>query len=349
LNDLPQYVFDGQPAAGETREVAPGVFWLRMPLPFKLDHINLWLLKDGDGWTIVDCGINRDPVKAAWERVFAQRFGGRPLKRVIVTHYHPDHVGLAGWLTQRFGVRLWMPLAEWAFARMISQDQSDASHEAARAFYRAAGFDEAQMAAFESRRDRYAANVSPIPAVYRRYGEGGVIDIDGRGWRVVVGTGHSPEHACLYCTELNVLISGDQILPKISPNVSLWPSEPEGNPLRLFLDSLNKFRDLPADTLILPSHNWPFLGLHARLDALAHHHDERLAATWATCAEPASGVDVLKRLFQRELDAHQLMFAIGESLAHLHFLAAEGRLERTLGPDGIHRFRQIASAAHAAA
>lgn len=343
MNDVPRSAFDGVPALSETREVAPGVWWLRMPLPFKLDHINLWLLEDGDGWTIVDTGIARDEVKDAWEHISAARFAGRPLKRVIVTHFHPDHAGLAGWLTARFSVRLWMPLAEWAFARMMSQDTSDATHEAARAFYRATGFDPAQMAAFETRRNRYAANVSPIPPVIRRVGEGEVIPIGGRGWRVIVGTGHSPEHACLYCEELCVLISGDQILPKISPNVSVWPHEPDANPLRLFLDSLRKFRGLAPDTLVLPSHNWPFTGLHSRLDGLAHHHDERLEATWQACARPASGVDVLRRLFSRELDAHQLLFAIGESLAHLHFLVGEGRLERTLGPDGVYRFVQHAA------
>lgn len=340
MTEKPHYVFEGEPVPGETREAAPGVLWLRMTLPFKLDHINLWLLADGDGWTAVDTGIARDETKAAWEKIAADRFRGRPLKRLIVTHFHPDHVGLAGWMTERFDVPLWMPIMEWGTARTISQDTSEETHAQAMAFYRRSGFDAGQLATFDGRRNRYAANVSPIPASFRRYGDGDEIDIDGKAWRVIVGTGHSPEHACLYCEALNVLISGDQILPRISPNVSVWPGEPEADPLARYLRSLKRFRGLPAETLVLPSHDWPFLGLPGRLDALAHHHDERLEETFAACAVPSTGTEVLKRLFTRELDPHQLMFAIGESLSHLNHLIGQGRVRREQRTDGVLLYRQ---------
>jgi len=337
------YAFEGHPAAGETREVAPGVFWLRMPLPFKLDHINLWLLADDDGWTIVDTGIAREEVRDAWERVFADRFADRPLKRVIVTHFHPDHMGLAGWLVERFGVPLWTPLGEWAFGRMLSLDTGELSLAEFHSFYQSAGFDAALLGLVQKRRNAYPQRVSPIPAAFRRIQDGEAIVINGRVWRVIVGTGHSPEHASLFCEDLRVMIAGDQVLPRISPNISVWPQEPEADPLRLYLASLPRFRSLPADTLVLPSHDGPFTGLHGRLDDLAHHHDDRLAATLDACTEPRTGLDVLKRLFKRELDAHQLFFAIGESLAHLHYLMGRGEVGRQRREDGAYVFARSAA------
>ena len=335
-----RYVTERLPESGETITVAPGVLWLRMPLPFRLNHINLWLLEDGDGWTIVDTGIALDNVKEAWEKIFATHFTKRSVKRVIVTHFHPDHMGLAGWLTERFGVELWATLGEWACGRMISLDTGEGILKILRRFYHEAGFGADRMALVEKRRARYAQQVSPIPARHRRIDDGETIEIGGRDWRIIVGSGHSPEHACLYCADLGVLISGDQILPRISPNVSVWPQEPEANPLRRYLDSLELFRGLPAKVLVLPSHDTPFTGLETRLDQLAHHHDDRLDDTLVACTEPSTAVDVLGRLFKRQLDDHELFFAIGESLAHLHFLMAGGGIERRRRDDGVHLFRR---------
>lgn len=332
--------FADAPAPGEAIAVAPGVHWLRFPLPFKLDHVNLWLLEDGDGWCVVDTGIDRPESRAAWEAVAERLFKGLPLTRLIVTHFHPDHLGLAGWLRKRFGAELWMTLGEWALGRMLALDTGGDFMPDFRRFYGAAGFDAEAMAVVEARGNPYAPKVHPIPASYRRLSDGDEVAIGGKGWRVMVGHGHSPEHASLWCEALGLLISGDQILPRISPNISVWPQEPEADPLRLYLDSLPRFRPLPAETLVLPSHDRPFRGLHARLDQLEHHHDARLAETLEACAEPRAAVDILKRLFDRPLDDHQLFFAIGESLAHLHFLVGEGKLERrraTGNPDLYHR------------
>jgi len=338
------YPFDGVPTNGEIREAAPGVFWVRMPLPFRLDHINLWLIEEDDGWTVIDTGIACDETKAAWERIVAGRLGGKPLRRMIVTHFHPDHVGLAGWMAERFGAALWMPFAEWAFARVLGAGSGAAAEEGYRRFYRAAGFGPDLMALVGARSGNYATRVSPIPFAVRRIEDGEIVVIGGRDWRVIVGGGHSHEHASLYCAELGVLIAGDQILPQISPNVSVWPSEPEADPLRHFLDALEKFRGLPADTLVLPGHRRPFTGLPGRLDALARHHDERLARTWAACAVPRTGLDVLNVLFEQALDGHQVFFAIGESLAHLHFLIGRGRMRRTRRADGVELFERAGDA-----
>lgn len=337
------YAYDAAPALGDTIEVAPGVHWLRMPLPFKLDHINLWLLEDnaedGDGWTIVDTGINRDEVRDAWETVFAGHFSdAKPLKRVMVTHFHPDHFGLAGWLTRRFGVPLWMPREEWAQARMLSLETGETSRDAFLRFYHAAGFDKEMMAVAKGRSGRYAKLVSRAPASFIRITDGAEIVINGRTWRSIVGTGHSPEHACLYSAELDVLISGDQVLPKITPNISVWPQEPEADPLALFLGSLDKLRGLGPDTLVLPSHKLPFHGLDGRIDELQGHHAERLGETLNICSEPVNGVEVLRQLFQRELDTHQLFFAIGEALAHLHYLMGQEKIRRRQDDNGVHEF-----------
>jgi len=338
----PDYPFEGVPETGTTMEVAPGIHWLRMPLPFALNHINLWLLEDGDGWTIVDTGIATDEVKEAWLVIADTHFTEqKPLKRVIVTHFHPDHMGLAGWLCERFDVPLTATLSEWTYARMLSMDTPETLSDGFHAFYRAAGFDDEMIKSVNGRVGRYGKIVSRVPTELNRVLEGDDISINNRGWRVIVGTGHAPEHMCLYCDDLKVLISGDQILPRISPNVSIWPQEPEGDPLALYLSSIYKFRDLPGDTLVLPSHDWPFRGLIERLDDLAGHHVERLNDTHAACKEPSSGVDILKVLFTRELDSHQLFFAVGESLAHAHHLVAQGRMTRTTDDDGVHRFLAV--------
>jgi glyoxylase-like metal-dependent hydrolase (beta-lactamase superfamily II) len=343
MSFIPEYVFDGEPALGETMEVAPGIHWLRMPLPFKLDHINLWLLEDGDGWTIVDTGICTDEVKAAWETLFSGAMQGRPVKRVVVTHFHPDHAGLAGWLTARFDVPLVMPLTEWTFGRMLFLDGQEQSVDAFRAFYQHAGFTAEMMETVGRRAGGYKHIVSPIPAAFERISDGDVIEIGGRQWRMIVGRGHSPEHACLYCDEADVLISGDQVLPKISPNVSVWPQEPDGRPLGLFIDSINRLREqIGGDPLVLPSHNWPFKGVHERLDDLDAHHVERLDATVEALYAPSTGVEVLYRLFKRELDEHQTFFAIGETLAHLHHLLEDGRAVRTRRDDGVDIFTRAA-------
>ena len=333
---------EAPPASGEVTEVAEGVLWLRMTLPFVLNHINLWLLEDGPGWTIVDTGIANEDTKAVWERIFAETLGGKPVTRVLVTHFHPDHMGLAGWLCRRWQAPLWTTEGEWLWARSLSLDADDASFvEEQRPFYRRTGIDAQAIATFAGRGNPYRGRVTPIPRSFERLQDGSELRIGGRLWRVVVGRGHAPEHACLYCPELRLFISGDQVLPKISPNVGVWPTEPEGNPLALFLSSLEKVRGAVLDdVLVLPSHNLPFRGLHARIEQLAQHHDERLAECEAACAAPKTVAEIVPVLFRRTLDAHQLGFALGEALAHLHYLVQTGRLARTRREDGIDLFRR---------
>ncbi len=329
-----------EPAA--TIEVAPGVLWLRLGLPFKLDHVNVWLIEDGDGWTAVDTGLHDQRTCRIWQRVLEDRLGGRPLRRVIATHFHPDHVGMAGWLAEQTGSSLWMPEREWRMARLLTAPVTD--HDLAEfvEFYRRAGFPADMEAVCRARIRHYARCVSRIPELAQPLEEDDVIAIGGRGWRVLIGAGHSPQQAVLYCPEIGVLISGDQVLPEISPNVSVVPRESANDPLGDFLASLPRFLDLPADTRVLPSHRWPFAGLHERVHTLLHHHDDRLAATLAACGQPSSGLTILKALFERELDDHQLFFAIGETLAHLCHLIHRGQIRRIDGEDGVHLYERVA-------
>lgn len=337
---------DTLPTTGAVFPLAPGLGWLRMPLPFALDHINLWLIRDerdgSEGWSAVDCGVPSDATKAAWEQVFADGMNGLGLLRVIATHCHPDHVGLSDWLCSRFQAPFWATAGEYGFARMMSAALPGVDGTAAIPHFERHGLiDPALRDRMGERRNYYPSLVPAMPHAYTRMQDGDRIAIGAHRWRVITGFGHSPEHAALYCEELNVLISGDMVLPRISTNVSVFAVEPEGNPLQLYLHSLGKFQDLPADVLVLPSHGRPFRGLHTRIEQLREHHRARLAEVMQAATKPVSAVDIVPVMFRRPLDAHQLSFALGEALAHLHKLWFDGLVRRISCEDGIIRFHLI--------
>lgn len=340
-----QYPFgDAMPAPGGTMEVAPGVKWIRMALPFALDHINLWLLRDEidgrAGWTIVDCCITRDEAKAQWEEIFASQLEGLPVLRVLVTHMHPDHIGLAHWLCARWNAPLWISATDYNAARIGSQSTTGFGGESAAKFFASHGLtDPESIEKIRGRASYYPSMVPDVPRSFRRLQDGQGVAIGGRAWRCISGYGHAPEHMALYCDDLHLLISGDMMLPRISTNVSVYDVEPESNPLAAFLDSIDKFAHLPADTLTLPSHGKPFRGLQARIAQLHDHHRDRLAEVLQACTvAPQSAADVLPVLFKRKLDLHQTTFAMGEAIAHLHLLWFGGQLRRLPGTDGIYRF-----------
>src|SRR5438105_6485376 len=266
------YPFPEVPAPGTTLEVAPGVRWLSMPLPFQLDHINLWLLEDDEGTTIVDTGIANDETRARWERIFATV---TDVKRVILTHYHPDHAGNAAWICSRFAVELWTTQGEYLTAHAVRERGAGYTTEAVLAVFRKNGLDEERARAMSSDRNRYAELVPDFPHSYRRIIDGDRVQVGKYQWRAIVGHGHAPEHLSLYCEALNVVIAGDMLLSTISTNVSVWSIDPEGDPLRLFLESISRYRELPDDVLVLPSHGKPFRGAHARVAQLEEHHRAR--------------------------------------------------------------------------
>ncbi|OYQ33636.1 hypothetical protein CHU95_14790 [Niveispirillum lacus] len=316
-------------------QTAPGVWGLRLPLPFQLNHINVWLLADRmdngrPAWTLIDTGVASNLTRSLWDQVAAEFLGTAPVRRVIVTHFHPDHIGLADWLCQRFDAPLCMTRTEWLLARMLCLDHSDEIAEAGRRFYSAMGLEAPVLAALTTRGNAYARGVPVVPATFDRLTQGDRLCIGDRTWTILTSGGHSPEHACLYSTDGEpVLIAGDMVLPRISPNVSVWPAEPFADPLAEFLDGLKRLRGLPADTLVLPSHGPVFQDLHGRIDALLHHHAERLAEAERDCSAGGRTVaEITHSMFNRTLDTHQMSFAAGEALAHLNHLVATGRLQR---------------------
>ncbi|RFB68095.1 MULTISPECIES: MBL fold metallo-hydrolase [unclassified Herbaspirillum] len=343
-----EYAFgDTLPAVGTTLEVAPGILWLRMGLPFALDHINLWLLEDEietptgrvRGWTAVDCGIATDATKESWESIFVTQLRGRPIIRVLVTHCHPDHIGLADWLCGRWNAPLWMSTGEYGFARLMSAGLPGADGTSAAPHFRRHGLvDEELITKLSGRNNYYKDLVPSVPLAYTRMQDQHTVRIGARDWRVITGFGHSPEHVSLYADEARLLISGDMVLPRISTNVSVFAIEPEANPVQQYLDSLKKYTGLSDDTLVLPSHGKPFRGLHTRITQLNDHHRARLAEVLEACATPKTAVEILPVMFKRPLDTHQLSFALGEAVAHLHKLWFDGVLQRRLGEDGIFRF-----------
>lgn len=334
------YPFETRPEFGESMPVVPGIVWLRSPLPFKLNHINLWLLEDGDGWTVADTGVFFDEAKAAWHKAFDGPMAGRPVDRIVVTHLHPDHIGCAGWLSETFDAPLWMTRGEYLLCRVLVADTGRTTPEAGNRFYRGAGFPLEAMDYYHKMFGMFGKYVSPVPEAYRRLQDGDCFEIGPDQWRVIIGRGHSPEHACLYCAERNLLISGDQLLPTISPNVSVYPTEPEANPLGDWLESLKMLKaSIPADVLVLPAHGRPFRGAHERLDVLIAEHNDGLDKLQVLCREPRRAVDVFPVLFKSEINKHNLILATGESVAHLNYLLDEGRIEVESDTDGVNWYR----------
>lgn len=330
------YPFEGAPSAGEAIAVASGVLWLRLSLPMALNHINLYAIEDGDGWAVVDAGLATDLSREGWATALAGVLGGRPVTRVICTHMHPDHIGLAGWLCEQFDAPLLMSRTEYVTARMLLADEALGPPAGAESFYRAAGWLDEQVARWRDGYGGFSRMVQDFPRDYRRVQDGDVLSIGGEDWRVVVGEGHSPEHVCLWREKDNVFIAGDQILPRISSNISIWPTEPEADPLGDWLRSLAALKDrLPDDLLVLPAHGEPFYGVTLRLEALIRGHETALKRLEKTLRAPCRAVDAFGALFARPVGDAVLGMATGEALAHLNYLERQGRVRRVRDGEGV--------------
>lgn len=327
------------PAPGSWTEVAPGVRWIRLPMPFRLDHINVWAVDDGEGWSLIDTGLNTDETVKAWQTLLVSGPMARPLTGVYVTHMHPDHVGLAGWFTRRTGAPLWITRLEYLSCRSALADSGREAPADGVAFYRRAGWEPDAIDTYRSRFGSFGRQIHALPDSFRRLEDGATLCIGGQDWKVIVGTGHSPEHACLYCPVLKLLVSGDQVLPRISSNVSVHPMEPEADPMADWYRSLASIKaQVPDDVLVLPAHNDCFRGLHARLDALRSGQDKAFERLRRTLAEPRRVVDVFGALFARPIDAADpplLSLATGESIACLNHLVRAGEARRWLDGEGV--------------
>jgi len=334
------------PAPGEPVQIAEGVYWVRFSMPMSLDHINLWLLEDDAGWTVVDTCLSMPSSRETWEQLFTGFMAGKPITRVICTHLHPDHVGLAGWLTERFGCELWMSREEFLMCRAMAGDTGREAPDVAIRFYHAAGYNEEQLDRYRNKFGNFGRAIAPLPDSFRRLVDRETITIGDRYWQVIVGSGHSPEHVSLYCPALKLLISGDQVLPRITPNVSVFPTEPEGDPLKEWLRSTARMREiLPDDLLVLPAHEAPFYGLHVRLSQILEAHKRDLKSLFDYLEQPRRAVDCFPALFSRKIEGGSMGLATGETLAHLNCLLGRRRITRTADADGVNWYEQIAETA----
>ena len=326
--------FETPPADGRPIEVAPGLLWIRLPLPFRLDHVNVYALRDEAGWVVVDTGIFDDPTCARWTALLAGPLAGRPVTRIVVSHYHPDHAGMAGWLAERTGAPVLMPTTEYLTSLVLLLDPGALNSEPYRSFYREHGLDAGTTDSLLTLGNRYLKMVAPLPRTYRRLIAGETLLIDGTPYNVMTAGGHAPEQAMLHALPRKLLLCADQVLARISPNISVDAHDPDGDPLGIYLRSLAALRAaVPADTLVLPGHNLPFTGLHDRIDELAAHHHARCDAIEAACrVQPRNVVELMPVIFRRPIeDPHQMGFAFSEALAHVNYLRRAGRLRRWEG------------------
>lgn len=337
-----RYPFETPPQPDEVIEVAPGLVWVRLALPFRLNHVNVYLIADGDGWAMVDTGIGNEATIAAWTVLFEGPLKSFNVTRLIVTHAHPDHVGLAGWIVERFGCALYMSQVEYLQSAYHQHRGSEERKLAQRLFFRRHGMDEDITDQLLGRGQEYLKRVSILPASYHRLSKGDDVTIGSRTFKVLTGGGHSLDQVMLYCEADNIFLSADQVLSKISPNVSVWAVEPDANSLGEYLGSLAELeRDLPDDVLVLPGHGVPFYGVKTRIRQLADHHEERCQLIAKACAETSkTSAELVPVVFHKHvLDAHQTGFAAGELIAHVNYMLVQGRLTDEMGADGVLRFR----------
>jgi len=337
-----RYPLDGAPAAGGALQVLPGIHWLRMPLPFKLNHVNLWVLEDGNGLTLVDSGLGTDVTRGLWLKALATSLPQMPVKRLLVTHHHPDHSGLAGWLSTEHGVPLLMAPDEYAAVRSRQEQMRGFDVRSLEAQFSRHGMGAVASRALLEQGDSRTVWAT-LPPSFTPLAEGDSIEIGSHSWRVIIGQGHAPEHVSLYSRSADALISGDMVLPQISPNIGCYQSRGDDNPLALFLSSVNRLAQLPAETLVLPSHGRPFYGLQARVAQLDRHHEDRCRAMLDALDTPRSASELLEVLFGGDLDALQTVLAMCETVAHLTYVEQRGDARRIMGSDGMIRYVAVPS------
>ena len=334
-----RYLYEHHPLGAQTFEVAPGILWARVPLPFRLDHVNVWLIRDADGWTLIDTGTANDIARGVWQELLAGVLSGAPIVRLIATHGHTDHVGLAGWLHQIADEAPYhISLIEWQSARLRLDEAKAPAPKSAMRFLAAHGCDPDCVVGFAEDRRSAHAYLEPLPDEIVRIREGARLTFGGRQWTAMVCGGHAAEHVSLWCEADNILIAGDQILSKITPMIGVNPHEPDADPLTDYLDSLSRFRALPADALVLPSHGLPFHGLRIRTDQLAHHHELRLAELEGMIATPQTAMALAHGLFPKAVAGGHARHAFAETLAHAHYLVTQGRAVR-IEQDGGYLFQ----------
>ncbi len=345
MNDAPAgsagltHPWDEPPLPGAVTEVVPGLLWARLPLPMALDHVNVYALDDGSHWTLIDTGLDWKKGRAASEALLAGPLAGKPVGRVILTHHHPDHIGLAGWYAAR-GAEIWATRVAWLLGRMLTLDHHERPTEQHLAFRRRAGMPDDLLAAYAAEKPfNFSTCVAPIPLGFHAIDEGDTLVMAGRRWTVRLGHGHAPSHATFW-SEDGIVLAGDQVIPGISSNISVYPTEPEADPLGDWLESCRRLgaHALP-DQLVLPGHRLPFRGLPFRLGQLIDNHDGALGRIEAELARrPLTAAEAMPAIFRRPIGAAEYGLAIGEAVAHMNHLLRTGRASRHADPARSWRF-----------
>lgn len=337
-----RFPFETPPDPGAAVEVAEGILWLRLPLPMALDHVNVYALADSDGWTLIDTGMNSRKSREIWTAALAGPLAGKPVARVLLTHHHPDHVGLVGWFQDR-GAALLTTRTAWLYARMLTLDVQDRPSAQSMHFYTRAGMPAEMLAKRATERPfNFADVVAPMPLGFTRVDEGQTLTLAGRRWRVRLGQGHAPDHITLWSEEDALVIGGDQLLPGISPNIGVYPTEPEADPLTEWLEATARF--LPHardDQLVLPGHKLPFTGLPFRLQQMAENHHEALTRLRAHLRSPQTAAGCFPALYKRPIGEGEYGLALVEAVAHLNCLLRRGQVCRSLAPDGAWQWQSI--------
>ncbi len=333
---LLQFPWEEPPAHGDAIQIAEGVLWIRFPLPMQLDHVNVYALDDGDGWTIIDTGFDSPKMRDLWHQVMAGPLGGKPVRRVVATHHHPDHLGLAGWFQTEFGAELMTTRTAWLSARMLTLDVQDKMTPESEAFYRSAGMADEVMAQRRVERPfNFADIVYPLPAGYTRVQQDDTITMGGRVWDVHIGNGHAPEHATFWSRDDDLVISGDQVLSSISPNIGVYPAEPMADPLGEWLEACGRLAVLARpEHLVLGGHKLPFRGLPLRMKQLAENHHSALERVLEQLKTPGTAADCFPALFRRKIGMSEYGLALLESVAHMNHLYHQGAVLRTKRDDG---------------
>lgn len=329
------------PGPGEAIQVADRILWLRLPLPMTLDHVNIYALDDGDGWTIIDTGFQTGKSKDIWADLLNGPLAAKPVRRVIATHHHPDHIGLAGWFDAEHGARVWTTRTAFLFTRMLTLDHHEKTSDANLLHMKRAGAPEAMIEKARTREPmNFSRIVAPLNNGYKRIRENDRINMGGQMWRVFTGDGHAPEHATFWSADGKLVIAGDQILPRISPNLGVYPNEPEADPVGEWLVSCQKFQPYAREKhLVLPGHNRPFTGLPKRLEQLIDNHHGAIKRLSKFLVEPHSAVECFDTIYKRRINEGEFGLAMVEAIAHLNHMFSSGEADKRLGPDGVIRFQ----------
>lgn len=332
-----RFPFPEAPSGSDAVEIAEGVFWLRLPLPMKLNHVNVYILDDGDGWTVIDTGMSSRKTRALWQEILGQpMFAGKPVWRVIVTHHHPDHVGNAGWFQKELGAELWTTRTAWLFSRMLTLDEQHVWPEETLDFYRGAGMD---PVIYEKRKGErpfnYADIVYPMPLGFHRIKQNDVVTIGGRRWTVHIGNGHAPEHATFWSLDDALVITGDQIIAGISSNLGVYATEPAADSVGDWFESCQRLSAIARpEHLALPGHKLPFSGIPERLEQLIQNHHHALDRLEEFLAHPRTAADCFAPLFKREIGEGEHVLALVEAVGHLNHLHQAGKLTKDRRADG---------------